>query len=67
MVRAVNEAIERKVLTHAAQEALEAGEIDEGLSLFDQAVSITTDPALREQMEERLLALQEGFRAADQR
>ncbi len=56
-VAAAHEEIERWRLVRSANEALQAGEIEAGLELFDRAISVTSDPDLRSQMEERLAAL----------
>ncbi|MCP4660864.1 MAG: tetratricopeptide repeat protein [bacterium] len=60
-VQKAREELTRAKLLHAAEEALRAGEIADGLRLYDEATSVTTDPALRERMEEKLLALQERY------
>jgi tetratricopeptide (TPR) repeat protein len=51
--------VERLKLLRAAEAALEREEIDEGLRLFDEAISLTVDPRRREEMEGKLLELQE--------
>jgi tetratricopeptide (TPR) repeat protein len=56
-VAAAREEIERWGLVRGANEALKEGEVEEGLRLFDQAISVTSDPDLRRQMEEQLVAL----------
>ncbi len=61
------EELTRARLLHASEEALRAGEIADGLRLYDEATSVTTDPALRERMEERLLALQKHYGDSRQR
>ncbi|MDX1384309.1 MAG: tetratricopeptide repeat protein, partial [Thermoanaerobaculia bacterium] len=55
---AAHEEIERWGLIRAADEALAAGDSERAVRLFDQAVSITSDPELRSRMEERLAELQ---------
>ena len=56
-VAAAREEIERWGLVRAANVALRDGEVEEGLHLFDQAISVTSDPDLRGQMEEQLVEL----------
>ncbi len=60
-VAAAREEIERWRLLQAANKSLEAGEIDDALGLYDQAISVTSDPAMRERMAEKLLALQAQY------
>ncbi len=55
------EEIERAELLHAASEALDGGEVEEALSLFDQAISVTSDQGLRDRMAAKLSALQEHY------
>ena len=45
--------LERQSLLRRAQEAVDAEEYEEGLELFDLAISATRDPTLRQQMEEQ--------------
>lgn len=54
-VAAANEEIERWGLVRSANEALLAGDVETGLLLFDEAISVTSDPDLRLEMEEKLL------------
>lgn len=58
MAERAQEALERGALVQAANQALAEGDVDKGLRLFDEAVSLTSDPAIREQMEEQLRELQ---------
>ncbi|MEE8526433.1 MAG: DUF1570 domain-containing protein [Thermoanaerobaculia bacterium] len=51
--------VERLNLLRAADDAFERQDSEEGLRLFDEAVSVTVDPALRQQMELQLLELQQ--------
>ncbi len=55
--RAIEE-IDRAVLLAESARALEDGEVEEGLQLLDEAVTITTDGNLRRRLEERLIELQ---------
>ncbi len=55
------EEIERAELLHAASEALASGEAEEALSLFDQAIALTSDQDLRDRMAARLAELQRRF------
>lgn len=52
------EDVDRTRLLLGAQKAFERGETDEGLRLFDEAVDLTTDEALRARLEDELLRLQ---------
>ena len=61
VVEEIRQEVERWRYLHAAEAAFGDGEIERGLELFDQAISITSDPLLRERMEERLQQLQERF------
>ncbi len=54
--------IERTRLTRAAEKALQEGHGEEALELYDRAIEATSDPLLRERMEEQLLNLQESLR-----
>ncbi len=51
--------VERSKLIRAAEEALGRDEVEEGLRLFDEAISLTVDPLRRDEMEAKLLELQE--------
>jgi tetratricopeptide (TPR) repeat protein len=62
MAERAQEALERGALVQAANRALEEGDVDKGLRLFDEAVSLTSDPDMREQMEEQLVELQRRAR-----
>ncbi|MEM6796100.1 MAG: tetratricopeptide repeat protein, partial [Acidobacteriota bacterium] len=53
------EDIERTELLIGAEKAFEKGELEAGLELFDRAVDLTTEPALRQRLETELLRLQE--------
>ncbi len=55
------EEIERAELLHAASEALAGGEVEAALSLFDQAIALTSNQDLRDRMADRLTALQKRF------
>lgn len=57
------EEVQRWSLLRAADEALRAGEVEEGLRLFDEAITATSDAAARARMEEELLRLQARFTA----
>ncbi len=50
--------VERLHLLRSANEAFERQEVEAGLRLFDEAISVTVDPSLREKMELQLLELQ---------
>ena len=52
------ELVARHRLLKASEEAFDKGDVESGVAYYDEAISITSDPALRERMEERLLALQ---------
>ncbi|MEM8933101.1 MAG: hypothetical protein AAGE94_18080, partial [Acidobacteriota bacterium] len=52
------EDVDRTRLILQSQEAFERGDDDEGLRLFDEAVDLTTDDALRSRLEDELLRLQ---------
>jgi len=58
MAERAQEALERGALVQAANRALSEGDVEKGLRLFDEAVSVTSDPEMREQMEEQLRELQ---------
>jgi len=58
MAERAQEALERGGLVQAANRALEEGDVEKGLRLFDEAVSLTSDPDMRQQMEEQLRELQ---------
>lgn len=58
MAEQAQEALERGALVQAANRALAEGDVEKGLRLFDEAVSVTSDPDIREQMEEQLRELQ---------
>lgn len=58
MAARAQEALERGALVQAANQALAEGDVEKGLRLFDEAVSLTSDPAMREQMEGQLRSLQ---------
>ena len=60
-VDAAREEVARWRLITGANSALEAGEIDEALRLYDEAVEVTSDPTLRASMAEKLLALQAQY------
>ncbi len=60
-VAAAQEEIERWGLVRSANEALSVGDYEIGLDLFDQAISVTSDPDLRRQMEERLIDMRRRF------
>jgi tetratricopeptide (TPR) repeat protein len=64
-VAAAHEEIERWGLVRSANEALRAGDYETGLVLFDEAISVTSDPYLRQQMEERLATLRRSFEGAE--
>ena len=53
------EDLQRTDLLKRSEEAFDAGENDRGLELLDEAVELTTDPALREHLEAELLRLQD--------
>ncbi|MEM9599211.1 MAG: hypothetical protein AAGD06_33390, partial [Acidobacteriota bacterium] len=53
------EDVDRTRLVVAAQRALEQGDGERAIQLFDEAVSLTSDEALRQRMEQQLLNLQE--------
>ena len=55
------EEIERANLLHAASEALADGGVEEALSLFDQAIAVTSSQELRDLMAARLTALQRRY------
>lgn len=52
------EEVRRWRLVQAANEALAGGEYEQGLRLLDEAISVTTDPALRARLMERLDTLE---------
>ncbi len=56
-VAAAHEEIERWGLVRSANEALRAGDVESGIDLFDRAISVTSDPDLRSEMEEKLEGL----------
>jgi tetratricopeptide (TPR) repeat protein len=56
-VAAAHEEIERWQLVRSANQALEAGDVEAGIALFDRAISVTSDPELRSQMKESLADL----------
>jgi len=58
MAERAQEALERGALVQAANRALEEGDVERGLLLFDEAVSLTSDPDMRRRMEEQLRELQ---------
>ncbi len=58
---AAREEIERWGLVRSANEAILAGDFETGLLLFDEAISVTSDPDLRLEMEEKLLDLRRRF------
>ncbi len=60
MVFKVREAIDRARLLYGASKALEDEDVERAVELFDEAISVTSDPELRERMEDRLRALQES-------
>ena len=55
------EEIERARLLHAASLALADGDAEKALSLFDQAIAVTSDQDLRDRMSARLAALQSRY------
>ena len=55
------EEIERAELLHAASEALDGGEVEEALDLFDQAIAVTSNQDLRDRMAARLTTLQDRY------
>ncbi len=55
------EEIERAELLHAAYEAFEEGEHQEALSLYDQAIAVTSDQGMRDRMSAKLTALQDRY------
>ena len=59
LVAAAYEEIERWGLVRSANEALRAGDFEAGIDLFDRAISVTSDPDLRRDMEEKLQGLRE--------
>ncbi|MEM8961193.1 MAG: hypothetical protein AAGD38_06935 [Acidobacteriota bacterium] len=61
LVLDLRDEIERWALLHAAQEAFDDGAYEDGLMYFDQAVSATRDPVLREAMEAQLRHLQDAL------
>lgn len=65
-VQTVREEITRAKLLRAADEALRAGKIADGLRLYDEAISATSDSALRERMEENLLVLRKRYGGVSQ-
>ncbi len=60
VVEQAREEVERWRWLIAAQEAFDQGEVEQGLRFFDEAVSVTSDPLAREQLENRLRYLQEA-------
>ncbi len=58
------EEIERAELLHAASEALDEGEVEDALDLFDQAIAVTSNQDLRDRMAARLTALQSRYASA---
>ncbi len=62
MTALAREAVARARLLAIAEAAFEGGEPETGLEYYDRAVSLTSDAELREQMEQKLLELQERFR-----
>lgn len=56
------EAVERGALVQAANEALEAGDLERAIRLYDEAVSVTSDPEMRRPMEVQLRELQRRAR-----
>jgi len=59
-VAAAREEVERGRLLDSAQQAFDDGRFDQALGLFDQAVSVTSDPVLRERLDARLRALRDA-------
>ena len=59
MLLAAREEIDRTRLLHEAALALEEGNGERAVELFDEAIAVTSDPEVRERMETRLRALQE--------
>lgn len=59
MVFAAQEEFNRSRLLHEASMALEDDDGERAVELFDEAISVTSDPGIREQMETQLRALQE--------
>ncbi len=51
--------VRRAELLHGADAALAEGDAERALELFDEAISVTSDPELRDEMEAQLRALQE--------
>lgn len=56
---AAREEIDRARLLYQASAALEEGDAERAVELYDEAISVTSDPEMREQMEGRLRGLQE--------
>jgi tetratricopeptide (TPR) repeat protein len=56
--------VERLSLLRAADDAFERRDGETGLRLFDQAVSVTADPVMRQKMEAQLLELQRRWVSA---
>ncbi len=59
MAQRARREVERSKLIQAAEQALERDEVEEGLRLFDEAISLTVDPLRRDEMEAKLLELQD--------
>jgi tetratricopeptide (TPR) repeat protein len=59
MLYRAREEIERAELIHEANRALRDGRPDEGLRLLDDAISVTSDPQVRAELERQLQILQQ--------
>ena len=57
---AAREEIERWTLIRSADRALAAGEVESGLDLLGEAISVTTDPGLRARLVERFEEIRAG-------
>lgn len=58
LARRAQEAVERGALVAAANAALDEGDVPRAVRLFDEAIEVTRDPALRQRMEVQLRELQ---------
>lgn len=56
-VEEAREDVERARLLHASQNAYDSGYMEDAIHYLDEAVEVTTDPVLREQLEDRLRIL----------
>ncbi len=62
MTAKAREAVQRARLLAAAEAAFRQGDPETGLEYYDRAIAVTSDDGQRQQMEQKLLELQEQFR-----